>query len=137
MVAADVRAWTFDKKKGEDEIKVDGKKVKEHEGEAILRLPKHKLYVCWHDHDNALRGRPAFNWGREALGLHGLENKHIKTLIDDPDLSGKFRNSKGELNNRDCTDWNDETYGKGNGHGYQAVPKALKYYLDQMKANCD
>ena len=78
--------------------------------------------------------RRATNWGERALGKHGLlpNNKHMKTLINDPD--GKI--VKGTEGGQYCKEWNDQVAG-GIGHGYQATPDALAYYLKNMRDHCD
>ena len=129
MVAADVRAVTFDETLGEETIKVDGKEVKDHDGKDILRLAKHKVHVCWHERDKALLVRRGTNWGRPALGKNGLESKYMKNLIK-PGLD-----PKGKLVDKYCKEWADQKGGMR--HGYQAIPDAQDYYLKQMTANCD
>ena len=74
--------------------------------------------------------RRATNRGRPALGKNGLESKYIDELIP-PGLD-----PKGKLVDKYCKEWNDQL-GERMGHGYQAMPKALDYYLEQMKANYD
>ena len=78
----------------------------------------------------ALLVRRATNWGRPALGKNGLESKYIDELIP-PGLD-----PKGKLVDKYCKEWNDQVAG-GIGHGYQATPDALAYYLKNMIDNCD
>ena len=135
MVAADVRAVTFDETGGVEKVGTFwGEKKEEHEGKAILRLAKHKLHVCWYEGDMALLVRRATNWGRPALGKNGLlpKNEYMKTLIKDPE--GKIFNST--EGGKYCKEWNDQV-GGGIGHGYQATPDALAYYLKNMRDHCD
>ena len=138
MVAADVRAVTFDEKKGVDE-------QGDHDGKDILRLAKHKIHVCWYGSDNALLLRRAEVWsnrGRAAIGRNGLYNDYSKKedLID----------HKGKLINKIAADeltkegkvigpWNETVRGKNYylGHNYQTEDKALEYYLTSMKEYCD
>ena len=135
MVAADVRAVTFDRTAGVEKVgPFWGKKKEEHEGKAILRLAKHKVHVCWYGGDMALSGRKIFNWGRAALGKNGLgpeplgPSSYIKTLLEDPE--GKFVN-------KNCTDWNPEGEDAMLCHSYQTGKQALAYYPKQMRDNCD
>ena len=137
MVAADVRAVTFDKEQGEETIEVDGKEVKDHDGEAIVRLAKHKIHVCWYRSDRALLARRAEVWsnrGRAAIGRNGLDNDYSKkeNLIEPLDPEGK-------LCEKYCDEWNQELsfFGRRLGHNYQTTDKALEYYRLEMKNNCD
>ena len=124
MVAADVRATTFDEVKGVDE-------TGDHDGKDIARLAKHKIHVCWYGSDLALLGRrlPIFveNGGRAALGKYGLKSKYMEQLIEP---KGKFIDHE--------WDKDGPKFPMGlSGHNYQTEKEALTYYLDQMKANCD
>ena len=134
MVAADVRAVTFDKEQGEETIEVDGKEVKDHDGEAIVRLAKHKIHVCWYRSDRALLARRAEVWsnrGRAAIGRNGLyEYSKEEDLID----------HKGKLCEKKCDGWNgqQDSWAKRRlGHNYQTEKDALEYYRLEMKNNCD
>ena len=124
MVAADVRATTFDEVKGVDE-------TGDHDGKDIARLAKHKIHVCWYSLDLALLGRrlPIFveNGGRAALGRRGLKSKYMEQLIEP---KGKFIDHE--------WDKDGPKFPMGlSGHNYQTQKEALKYYLDQMRANSD
>ena len=136
-----MRAWTFDKIQGLEEKTVDGKKVKEHEGEAILLLAKHKVHVCWYEGDGALLLRRAEVWanrgrgeylGRPALGRNGLGKEYTPKPIANestvPSLCAK-----------ECDEWNQELsfFGRRLGHNYQTTDPALEYYRLEMKNNCD
>ena len=56
----------------------------------------------------------------------------MKTLIADPE--GKI--VKSTEGGKYCKEWNDQV-GGGIGHGYQATPDALAYYLKNMRDHCD
>ena len=138
MVAADVRAVTFDEKKGVEEVTVtvNGKKEKvlDHDGKDLLRLAKHKIHVCWYGSDLALLGRRAEVWsnrGRAAIGRNGLyEYSKEEDLID----------HKGKLCEKKCDGWNgqQDSWAKRRlGHNYQTEKDALEYYRLEMKNNCD
>ena len=126
MVAADVRATTFDEVKGVDE-------TGDHDGKDIARLAKHKIHVCWYGSDNALLLRRAEVWsnrGRAAIGRNGLyEYSKEEDLIK----------HEGKLCEKYCDEWNQELsfWGRRLGHNYQKEDKALEYYLTNMKEHCD
>jgi len=140
MVASDVRATTFDLKKGYCKVKDGkGKPDYDHDGEDIMRLAKHKVHVCWYGSDLALLGRramPNSNYGRAALGRNGLNSKYNRKLIETLDSD----DPKGKLCDKNCAEWNKQiasSFGRLLGHSYQTEKEALKYYLDNMREHCD
>ena len=76
---------------------------KDHDGEDILRLAKHKVHVCWYGGDKALLARRADVWsnrgkgdpqnlGRPALGRNGLGKEYTpKPIADVVDSEGKIK----------------------------------------------
>ena len=111
MVAADVRATTFDVG--------DSEKA----GPGILRICKKKVHVLWHWWDMALLGRRLLNCGRIALGKVGKQYSEEKLVGDGAQLIF-----------RECADFNKELEGAAywTGHGYHVTPGALDYYLENL-----
>ena len=84
--------------------------------------------------------RRGTNRGRPALGKNGLDNKYTDNLIEDPKLINKISADKLTDEGKVIGPWNvtkTPWYYKKTGHMYQTEDKALDYYLEQMKANCD
>jgi len=118
MVAADIRATTFDIDPDEENYSYDSED--ENLGGSILRLVKddgkiHVLYNWW---DMALLGRRVLNGGRTAIGKVGFEqNPQADRILKNKHLVPK-----------DCQDWKMPDL---IGHGYHTLPDALEYYLKQ------
>ena len=109
MVAADIRASTFDASEGP-----------EARGAGIVRIAKNKIHILHNREDKALIARVATNSLRLALGLVGL------STTDESQLIGKDM-----LVIKDCSEWTS-VLGLGPSHSYQSTEEAMDYYLESL-----
>ena len=109
MVAADIRASTFDASEPEAR------------GAGIVRIAKNKIHILHNREDNALVAREYLNSWRSALGLVGL------STTDESQLIGKDM-----LVVKDCSEWTSLLAGDFLSHSYQATEEAMDYYLESL-----